>query len=139
MTTPNKGRVRELVQSERGPADAPYSTATVLGDLVWTSGALPVDPDGAVPGEFSDQVRLALDNLEESLRLAGADWSGVLKVNGYVTDIERLPELNAVYMEKVAPHGLPARTVVQVPAFRKGVQVEFDAIAHLTSGDEGEQ
>jgi 2-iminobutanoate/2-iminopropanoate deaminase len=120
---------RELVRLDHTPADAPYSSAAVLGDLVWTSGALPTEPGGEIAEDFTTQVRAALRNLEAALTAAGADWGTVLKVNGYVSDIERLPEMNAVYAEVVLPHGAPARTTVEVSRFRGRTMVEFDAVA----------
>jgi 2-iminobutanoate/2-iminopropanoate deaminase len=123
---------RELVTLDSTPATAPYSAAAALGDLVLTSGALPVAADGTVPADFPEQVRIALLNLEASLKAAGADWSTTLKINGYVDDIELLPQLNEVYGQIVTVHGEPARTTVEVSRFRNGVHVEFDAIAHRT-------
>lgn len=124
---------RELITLESTPASDPYSAVVALGDLVWTSGALPTQPDGSCPADFGDQVRAALANLESQLNAAGADWSTVLKINGYVSDIERLPELNKVYEEVVNVHGKPARTTVEVSRFRGRVQVEFEAVAHRRS------
>jgi 2-iminobutanoate/2-iminopropanoate deaminase len=120
---------RELVRLDSTPTSGPYSAAAVMGDLIWTSGALPVERDGETAEDFSTQVRTALRNLEASLTAAGADWSTVLKVNGYVSDIERLPEMNTVYAEVVLPHGAPARTTVEVSRFRGRTMVEFDAVA----------
>jgi 2-iminobutanoate/2-iminopropanoate deaminase len=120
---------RVLVDVTSKPAAAPYSSAAVWAELVWTSGALPVEPDGSVADDFGQQVRTALANLEDSLRAAGADWSTVLKVNGYVADIDELPTLNEIYNAVVAGHGAPARTTVEVTRFRNGVKVEFDAVA----------
>lgn len=116
---------RELVGSLQGP----YSAAAIAGNIVWTSGALPIDERGATPSDFREQVRLALGNLERSLRLAGAGWSTVLKINAYVLDIEKLPELNEIYAAVVTESGKPARTTVQVAKFRGDYQVEFDAVA----------
>lgn len=121
---------RELIRSDATPDSAPYSTAVAVGDLVWTSGTLPVEPDGTVAAGFRAQVRTALLNLEASLRAAGADWSTVVKINGYVADIEQLPVLNEVYSSIVTVHGAPARTTVEVARFRGDTQVEFDAVAH---------
>lgn len=121
---------RELIRLESTPATAPYSAAVTFGSLVLTSGALPVAADGSVPEDFATQVRTALSNLESSLHAAGADWSTVLKINGYVDDIEQLPVLNEVYTAVVNQEGAPARTTVEVPRFRGQVRVEFDAIAH---------
>ncbi|MDF3313110.1 RidA family protein [Rhodococcus koreensis] len=121
---------RELIRLESTPPTAPYSAAVALGDVVWTSGALPIEADGTTAGDFRTQVRTALTNLETSLRAAGADWSTVVKINGYVSDIEKLPELNEVYTSVVTVHGAPARTTVEVSRFRGRTQVEFDAVAY---------
>lgn len=120
---------RNIVRLEHVPEGAPYSSAVAFGDLVWTSGALPVEADGSVSADFVTQVRTALRNLEASLKAAGADWSTVLKVNGYVSDIEQLPALNEVYTAVVCRDGAPARTTVEVCRFRGTTQVEFDAVA----------
>ncbi|MDO5696438.1 MAG: RidA family protein [Dermatophilus congolensis] len=120
----------ELVRLPSTPAAAPYSNASVLDRLIFTAGVLPVRGDGTTPDEFADQVRQALGNLEQVLAAAGADWGSVLKVNGYVTDIQRLPELNAVYTEVLGIDALPPRTTVEVPRFRGATMVEFDAVAY---------
>lgn len=124
---------RTLVRLDSTPESAPYSNAAVHGDLVFTSGALPTRADGSVPQDFTEQVRQALTNLGQFLEAAGADWGTVLKVNGYVTDIEQLPALNEVYTEVFGDVGLPARTTVEVSRFRGATLVEFDAIAHRRS------
>lgn len=121
---------RELIRLESTPAAAPYSTAVAFGDLVWTSGALPLEADGSVSEDLATQVRTALHNLEAFLHAAGADWSTVLKINGYVSDIEQLPVINEVYASIVNVTGAPARTTVEVARFRGRTQVEFDAVAH---------
>lgn len=120
---------RTLVRTDTLADNAPYSSAAVAGNLVWTAGALPTAADGSVPEDFRDQVRTALGNLEKSLTAAGADWGTVVKLNGYVADIDSLPELNEVYTEVLGPHGLPPRTTVEVARFRGAVAVEFDAVA----------
>lgn len=120
---------REIVRLEHAPEGAPYSAAVAFGDLVWTSGALPVEADGSVSADFGTQVSTALRNLEASLQAAGADWSTVLKVNGYVADIEQLPAMNEVYAAVVCLDGAPARTTVEVSRFRGATLVEFDAVA----------
>lgn len=129
MTT-RTGTERELITLASTPPTAPYSAAVALGDLVWTSGALPVEADGSVSDDFETQVRTALTNLETSLHAAGADWSTVVKINGYVADIAQLPALNEVYTSVVCVHGAPARTTVEVSKFRGKTRVEFDAVAY---------
>ncbi|MFE3281229.1 RidA family protein [Nocardia sp. NPDC059239] len=127
--TVHTGPQRELIRLDSTPTDAPYSSSVAFGGLVWTSGALPTEPDGSVSDEFATQVRTALTNLQASLEAAGADWSTVLKINGYVADINQLPVLNEIYTSVVCGVGAPARTTVEVSKFRGATQVEFEAIA----------
>ena len=121
---------RRLVRAESTPATAPYSTAAVLGDVVWTSGALPVETDGSTSDDFATQVRTALRNLQCSLQAAGADWGTVLKINGYVSDIERLPEMNEVYAEYF-PKEPPARYCIKTELVKPEFLVEISSIAHI--------
>ncbi len=131
---------RRLIRLAGTPASpAPYSAVAAAGDLVWTSGALPIEADGSTSADFRTQVRTALANLEASLRAAGADWSTVLKISGYVADINALTAMNEVYAEVVLPHGAPARTTVEVSGFRGKTLVEFDAVALRTADAEAEE
>ncbi|MEW2571843.1 RidA family protein [Streptomyces sp. NPDC047070] len=128
--TAEPGLKRDLVRLPSTPQNAPYSAAVALGAMIWTSGSLPIEPDGTVSDDFATQVRTALKNLESSLEAAGANWSTVVKINGYVADIEQLPALNEVYTDVVCRFGAPARTTVEVSRFRGAVKVEFDAVAY---------
>lgn len=132
--TQQQSATRSLIRAEGLDDSAPYSSAAVVGDIVWTAGALPKTADGSVPADFRDQIRVALFNLETSLNAAGADWGTVVKINGYVSDITALPELNEVYKEIIGSHGLPPRTAVEVSRFRGDVAVEFDAVAVRRNG-----
>ncbi|MDL9938650.1 RidA family protein [Gordonia sp. ABSL1-1] len=130
VTATTSADSRELFDVPTKSSAAPYSSAVAFGDLVWTSGALPIRRDGTVPDDFSEQVRVALSNLFDALQAGGADWSTVLKISGFVDDIELLPALNEVYLDVIGPYGLPVRTTVEVSRFRGASKVEFDAVAH---------
>jgi 2-iminobutanoate/2-iminopropanoate deaminase len=111
----------------------PYTPARVHGEVIWTSGQLPVKEDGHVPDLFEEQCEVALDNLERTVREAGGDLSTVVKVNVYIADIENIPSLNAVYSRYFPAHAFPARTTVEVAGFRGKTMVEIDAVAHVAS------
>lgn len=128
--------VRTLVRVDESMTRAPYASAAIVGNQVWTSGAVPARHDGSVPREFKSQVRTALENLEASLKAAGADFGSVVKITGYVANIRSLPDLDEVYVEMVGPYGLPPRTIVEVAGFRGKCLVEFDAVA-VRSGERG--
>ncbi|WP_100500776.1 RidA family protein [Geodermatophilus chilensis] len=122
---------RTLITLQGTPPTAPYSSAVRFGDLVWTSGQLPIDADGNTPADFGEQVELAIDNLEAILNESGASLATILKVSIFVTDIDDLPILNDVYRRRVNSAGAPARTTVQIVAFRGASRIEIDAVAHI--------
>ncbi|WP_100497452.1 RidA family protein [Geodermatophilus chilensis] len=122
---------RRLVTLDGAPPSAPYSPAVGFGDLVWTSGQLPIDADGGTPAEFADQVELAIDNLEAVLAASGASLATIIKVSAFVTDIGDLPVFNEVYRRRISTTGAPARTTVQIAAFRSASRIEIDAVAHV--------
>ncbi|GAB3288276.1 RidA family protein [Parasphingorhabdus pacifica] len=124
---------RRNVVGDGGEAAPLMSPAVVYGDLVWTSGQLPTDAEGNTPDEFSEQVELTFDNLERTLHQAGASLATVLKVSIFLADINDLGTLNEVYRRRLGGSA-PARTTVQVAAFRGTKRVELDVVAHLASG-----
>jgi 2-iminobutanoate/2-iminopropanoate deaminase len=126
---------RELIQLPGVPPTAPYCSAVRVGDLVWTSGQLPIDQNGNTPADFTEQVELTLDNLERALHEAGASLATLVKVSAFVTNIEDLPAMNAVYRRRIGVHGAPARTTVQIAAFRGASMIEVDAVAVVTGKD----
>jgi 2-iminobutanoate/2-iminopropanoate deaminase len=122
---------RRFVTLDGAPPSAPYSPAVGFGDLLWTSGQLPIDADGRTPAQFADQVELAIDNLEAVLTVSGASLATIIKASAFVTDIEDLPVFNEVYRRRISTTGAPARTTVQIAAFRGASRIEIDAVAHV--------
>ncbi|GAA3676903.1 hypothetical protein GCM10023081_13990 [Arthrobacter ginkgonis] len=100
-----------------------------VGDLVFAGGHLPRRPDGTVPEDFADQIRLVLEKLGRTLEEAGSGLDRLVKVNVYLADIDRLPEFNAVYYEVLDGLPLPPRTSVEVARFRDASLLEVEAIA----------
>ncbi|MFE3281090.1 RidA family protein [Nocardia sp. NPDC059239] len=134
-TNPSRGR-RRLLGTGEHVAPQHYSPAVQFGELIWTSGQLPVGADGSTPTEFPQQVELTLDNLERTLQACGASLATVIKVTVYLADINDLNALNEVYARRFAPHGAPARTTVQVAAFRGTKRIELEAVAHREAATE---
>ncbi len=123
----------DTVSTPEAPAAVgPYSQAVVSGGFVFTSGQIPLDPEtGEVAGGgFEGQVRRALANLDAVLRAAGSDRSRVVKVMVFLTDMGRFGVFNGLYEEFFGSHR-PARSVVEVGALPKGVDVELEAVAEL--------
>lgn len=111
----------------------PYSQAVIHGDLVFTSGQIPVIPESGeiVTGSITAQAEQALTNLRSVLHSAGTDLDRVLKVTVFLTDMADFAALNEVYKQFFTTH-LPARSCVAVAALPRGVNVEVEAVAQLS-------
>ena len=107
------------------------SQAIQIGDVVYTSGQVALDPDGNVVGEgdMKAQTRRALENVKSVLEAAGASMGDVVKVTVYVTDISRLRDTHEVRAE-FFPDPPPASTGIEVSALAfPGLLIEIEAIA----------
>lgn len=111
------------------PSNSTFSQAARLGDLVFVSGQLGIDPGtGAlVRGGQAAEYRQALQNLKYVLEAAGTSLDRVAKTTIYMTDVRELGELNRIYAEYF-PHA-PAKTGVEVKALALGGRIEIEAIA----------
>ena len=120
----------KVISTNNAPAAiGPYSQALDLGDLVFVSGQLPVDPaTGAMPEDVQDQARQSLANLKAILAEAGLTMANVVKTVIFLADINDFAAVNAVYAEAFA-EPYPARSCVQVAAIPKGARVEIECIA----------
>ncbi|WP_283608713.1 RidA family protein [Faecalispora anaeroviscerum] len=123
---------KEIATTNAPAAIGPYSQAVQIGDTLYTSGQIPIDPaTGAlVQGGIQEQGTRVFENLKAVLEQDGADFSKVVKVNVFITDLNdfaALNELYATYFEK--PY--PARSCVQVSGLPKGALVEIEMIAVL--------
>jgi len=112
------------------PANPTYSQATVLGNLVFVSGQLGIDPaTNRLAGEdMRSQTRQALLNIQRILAEAGTTLDRVARCNLYLTDYGRLKEANEVYAEFFSEHK-PAKTGVGVSELWGGALIEIEVIA----------
>ncbi len=120
------------IRTDAAPAPVgPYSQAIRLGDLIFVSGQIPLDPKTGeiVSGEIEEQTRQVLRNLKAVLEAADSDLSRVVKATVYLTDMSLFPRINAVYAEAFDADPAPARATVEVSALPLGAHVEIDAIA----------
>lgn len=122
--------MKDIVETPAAPAAiGPYSQATTFGNLVITSGQIPLTPDGTlVEGGIEAQTRQVLDNLVAVLEAAGTDLGRVVKTTVFLADMNEFAAMNAVYAEYFqAPY--PARSTVQVARLPRDVRVEIEVIA----------
>lgn len=124
---------KQIIQSDKAPkAIGPYSQAVRMGDLVFISGQIPLDPNSGelVGGDFKAQSEQVIDNLAAICQAAGGDLSNIVKLNVYLTDLSRFAEFNEVMNARfVAPY--PARAALGISALPKGAQVEAEAVLAL--------
>jgi len=114
-------------------AIGPYSQAIRIGNTVYTSGQVALDPATAqlVPGGIEAQTTRVLDNLQAVLAAAGLDFAHVVKTTVFLKDMADFAAMNTLYAKSFAPEGTvaPARSTVQVAALPKDALVEIECIA----------
>ena len=120
----------EYIHTDDAPrAIGPYSQAVKIGNMVYLSGQIGLDPKtGNLVEGFDAQVRRALTNLQAVLRAAGTDFNGVLRSGVYLIDLANFQKLNEIYAEFFGDHK-PARSTIGVAQLPKGASVEIDLIA----------
>ena len=119
------------ISTDKAPAAiGPYSQAIVFGNLVITSGQLPIDPaTGQFPeGGIQEQTRQSLTNVKNILAEAGLDMSHVVKITVFLADMGDFADMNAVYSEFFT-QPYPARSAVAVKTLPKNALVEIEVIA----------
>ena len=120
----------ELISTKNAPAAiGPYSQGLKVGDLVFVSGQIPVNPEtGAMAETVEEQARQSLTNLGNILKEAGLDYSNVVKTVVFLSDLNDFAAVNAVY-ETFFTAPFPARSCVQVAGIPKGAKLEIECIA----------
>ena len=125
--------MKQAVLSDKAPAPiGPYSQAVRVGDWLFLSGSLGIDPATGefVPGDAAAQARKALENMREVLAAAGATFDQVVKTTVFMADMDDFVPVNAVYGEFFTGTP-PARSAVQVARLPKDGFVEIEAVAYL--------
>ncbi len=126
--------MRKAFTSVEGAPGAvgPYSVAVSSGNMLFTSGQLPIDiKTGEITGDTAvTQAKYALDNLKTIIEKLGSDMESVVKVTIYLTDITCFAEVNEVYAQYFKG-SCPARSLVEVSNLPKGAQIEIEAIAMI--------
>ena len=120
----------KAISTKKAPAAiGPYSQAIRVGNLVYTSGQIPIDPaTGAfVEGGIREQTRQSLTNVRAILAEAGLAMSDVVKTTVFMADMNDFAEMNAVYAEFFS-EPYPARSAVAVKTLPKGALVEIEVI-----------
>jgi 2-iminobutanoate/2-iminopropanoate deaminase len=121
------------IHTDQAPAAiGPYSQAMASGNLVYTSGQIPLSPaTGEVVGStVTEQTEALIQNLKAVLQAAGSSIDQVIKTTCFLTDMKNFAAFNAVYEQHFPSK--PARSCVAVSALPKGVLVEIEAVAEIS-------
>ena len=112
-------------------AIGPYSQGMDIGNLVFTSGQIPVNPaDGTIPDGIEAQAHRSCQNVGAILQAAGSSFDQVIKTTCFLADMADFAQFNAVY-ETFFTAPYPARSCVQVAGIPKGAKVEIECIATI--------
>ncbi len=122
---------KKITTNAAPAAIGPYSQALVAGNLVFTSGQIPLDPaTGAmVEGGITEQAHRVCQNLEAVLKAAGSSFDKVVKTTCFLADMGDFAAFNEVYAAYFT--GCPARSCVAVKTLPRGALVEVEVIAEI--------
>jgi reactive intermediate/imine deaminase len=121
---------RAVIATRQAPAAiGPYSQAVKVGNTVWISGQIPLDPDTmeVVAGDISAQAERVFNNLQAVATAAGGTLNDAVKINISLTDMQDFGAVNEV-MKRFFDEPYPARACVEVAGLPKGVAIEVEAI-----------
>ena len=121
---------KEIINTKKAPkAVGAYSQGIQIGDLVFTSGQIPVDPEtGEMAKTIEDQTAQCLRNISAILEEAGSSLDNAIKLTVFLQDINDFVAMNEVYTSFFTKEA-PCRSAVEVAAIPKGAKIEIEAIA----------
>ncbi len=125
---------REIIHTDNAPsAIGPYSQAVRVGEMVYLSGQIPLDPltMELVPGDIATQTRRVFDNLRAVCQEAGGDLADIVKLTIYLTDLGHFARVNEI-MSEYFREPYPARAAMGVAALPRAAAVEMEAIVSLS-------
>jgi reactive intermediate/imine deaminase len=124
---------KQIISTSQGPAAiGTYSQAVRVGNTIWVSGQIPLDPltKELVKGDMEAQVRRVFDNLKAIVLAAGASLDDVVKVSVFLVDLGYFALVNKI-MAEYFREPYPARAAVGVASLPRGAQVEVECIVAL--------
>lgn len=121
---------KQIVTDKAPAALGPYSQAIMVGDMLFASGQVPINPaTGELVGDTIElQAKQVFENLREVLAEAGMGFGNVVKTTVFLTDLANFATVNEIYAEYFT-EPYPARSCVQIAALPKGSMLEVELIA----------
>jgi len=124
--------MKKIIQTPNAPAPiGPYSQAVMYGDMLYTSGQIPIDPRTGelISGDISAETKMVMENLKAILEAADLSFENVIKTSIFISDMNNFTSINKVYSTYFDEANAPARETVEVANLPKYVNVEISMIA----------
>jgi len=125
--------MKQIISTKKAPdAIGPYNQATAFGELIFTSGQIPLVAETMeiVEGDIKEQSKQVMENLKTVLEEGNSSMDNILKTTCYLSSMDDFVAFNEVYGEYFDPKNAPSRATVAVKTLPKNVLVEVDAIAY---------
>ena len=125
--------MKSVIETTNAPgAIGPYSQAVRVGNLLFVSGQLPVDPAaGTMPDTIEAQTRQSLTNVRHILEAAGSSMDQAVKTTVFLSDMGNFNAMNQVYETFFTRGSYPARSAVEVACLPKNALVEVEVVAEV--------
>ncbi|MDD6090126.1 MAG: RidA family protein [Clostridiales bacterium] len=125
--------MKNTVSTDKAPgAIGPYSQAVRVGNMLFASGQIPLDPaTGKFPDGIEAQTRQSLTNVKHILEAAGGSMDNVVKTTVFLSDMNNFAAMNAVYGTFFNEGSYPARSAVEVARIPRDALVEIEVVAVL--------
>jgi len=124
--------LKKVIETDLAPkAIGPYSQGIMVGDLLFASGQIPINPQTGelVESKIETQTTQVMENIKNILKAADMDYTNVVKTTIFLTDLKNFTTVNDIYGEYFTQEP-PARSCVEVSRLPKDVLIEVEIIAH---------
>lgn len=124
--------MKKIIQTKEAPAPiGPYSQAVLVGNTLYTSGQIAIDPNtgNLAINSIEEETRLVMENLKAVLAAAEMTFNNVVKASIFISDMNSFSKINEVYAHYFDENTAPARETVEVSNLPKFVNVEISVIA----------
>ena len=125
--------IKKIINITDAPeAIGTYSQGIRVGDFIYTSGQIPLDPQSGnlISGDFKTEIRQVLNNVDAVLKGGGSSLQSAVKLTVFITDLNFFTDVNVVLREYFIKDP-PARSAVQVSALPMGVRIEIEAVGSI--------